>query len=535
MLYSVQSVFLELLLTMVNSSPTAPMSMLPEREFGGLKAPETTTDIYDSPMCSDQDANEKPQDLALLLMRNYSRNALPDKTPVNVIVEITIQDISDISAITGTFVIDFWISAIWQDSRLQFSHLDPCRRNLSLDHDMEPKLWSPNVCIVNSKATKVHDSPKPNILLMIFPNGTTWLNYRIRSEAPCAMELRNFPLDSIKCELVFESYSYNAAEVTLDWLQWSPVSTVKEEFNLPDFKLTNITHHKSTEMYTAGIWHRLFVNIYFDRLFGFYILQMYLPTYISVFISWIAFWMDTRALPARITLSVSSLMALTFQFGNIVRSLPKASYVKAIDLWMFGCVGFIFLSLVELAIVAYNDKMEDQRARTRRLSSLAPMLARNSGSGTADMLRLRELRRGGLLDYDPPEYSTNRKHRHSDLSFRDESDVPYADASDYRSEYGNNNGSSPNQLNMPNTPLIHNGPQENPGNASPNMNLHLPPPPRHFSLNNKWKRVTKRSELGGIIDRFSSIAFPTAFALFNAVYWTYYLSSYSTSGKMAAR
>ncbi|CAD5220716.1 unnamed protein product [Bursaphelenchus okinawaensis] len=529
MLYSVQSVFLELLLSMVTSSP-AMNDWDPQMGMRGT--PTSTTDVYDSSMCSDQNANEKSQDLALLLMKNYSRNALPDRTPVNVIVEITIQDISDISAITGTFVIDFWISAIWQDSRLQFSHLDPCRRNLSLDHDMEPKLWSPNVCIVNSKATKVHDSPKPNILLMIFPNGTTWLNYRIRSEAPCAMELRNFPLDSIKCELVFESYSYNAAEVTLDWLGWSPVTTVKDEFNLPDFKLTNITHHKSTEMYTAGIWHRLFVNIYFDRLFGFYILQMYLPTYISVFISWIAFWMDTRALPARITLSVSSLMALTFQFGNIVRSLPKASYVKAIDLWMFGCVGFIFLSLVELAIVAYNDKMEDQRARTRRLSSLAPMLARNSGSGAADMLRLRELRRGGLLDYDPPEYSTQRKHRTSDLSYRDDVDVPFVDTPEYRPDYVNNNntGNGQSHLAMPNTPLI----QTPEGTQVPSpINPHLPPPPRHFSMSNKWRRVTRRSELGGVIDRFSSIAFPTAFALFNAVYWTYYLSSYSTSGKMA--
>jgi hypothetical protein len=76
---------------------------------------------------------------------------------------------------SGTFVMDFWISAIWQDSRLRFSHIDPCRRNLSLDHDMEPRLWSPNVCIVNSKSTKVHDSPKPNILLMVRRGRGQWI------------------------------------------------------------------------------------------------------------------------------------------------------------------------------------------------------------------------------------------------------------------------------------------------------------------------------------------------------------------------
>jgi len=49
---------------------------------------------------------------------------------------------------------------------------------------------------------------------------------------------------------------------------------VKDDLNLPDFKLVNITYGKTVENYTAGLWHRLYVSIYFHRLFGFYILQV---------------------------------------------------------------------------------------------------------------------------------------------------------------------------------------------------------------------------------------------------------------------
>ena len=105
----------------------------------------------------------------------------------------------------------------------------------------------------------------------------------------------------------------------------------------------------------------------FRRLSGFYVQQAYLPTILTIHIcecdfitlsasmsslsAWIAFYLGPRDVPARTTLGISSLLALSFQFGSIVQSLPKVTYVKAIDVWMFGCMFMVFASLIELAIV----------------------------------------------------------------------------------------------------------------------------------------------------------------------------------------
>ena len=169
---------------------------------------------------------------------------------------------------------------------------------------------------------------------MIFPNGTVWVNYRLQVIGPCDMNLELFPMDVQVCSLVLESYSYNAAKVALNWRDWNPVRVLNcfsdvyslltndksyyflswnlqvfsiAKSKLADYTLYGIQWTKNSFDYAAGQWDQLTVSLTFSRAYGFYILQMYVPTYASVLISFISFWM--KSLPARVTLGVSSLMA----------------------------------------------------------------------------------------------------------------------------------------------------------------------------------------------------------------------------------
>ncbi|VDK72136.1 unnamed protein product [Litomosoides sigmodontis] len=299
-------------------------------------------------------------------MLSYDRKTIPMAEGVRVKVDLMVQAISSISEMTASFTADVFFSQIWLDPGLAFENITKCLANLTLSHRTIDDIWLPDVCFQNSKSTLVHSSPTPNIFLLIYPNGTIWVNYRVKVEAPCELDMSSFPMDVQRCTMTLESYSFNVARVRLDWFETAV--TLDLQGKLPDFELTRYTWQKQQFCYPAGQWDQLKVTFYFRRTYGYYILQLYMPTYTSVFISWIAFWMDSKCLPGRITLGVSSLMALTFQYGNVARSLPKVSYAKAMDVWIFASIGFIFFSLIELAVVGHVDKNANEKDDCRRES-----------------------------------------------------------------------------------------------------------------------------------------------------------------------
>uniref|UniRef100_A0A914D290 Neurotransmitter-gated ion-channel transmembrane domain-containing protein n=1 Tax=Acrobeloides nanus TaxID=290746 RepID=A0A914D290_9BILA len=98
------------------------------------------------------------------------------------------------------------------------------------------------------------------------------------------------------------------------------------------------------------------------REFGYYIVHLYLPGILLVFVSWISFWLDPSSVPGRVTLGVTTLLTMATQASSVSAHLPPVSYAKAIDIWIGMCTSYLFGSLIEFAIVTFlYDKQMRQK------------------------------------------------------------------------------------------------------------------------------------------------------------------------------
>ena len=87
-------------------------------------------------------------------------------------------------------------------------------------------------------------------------------------------------------------------------------------------------------------------------------IQSYVPSSLIVILSWVSFWINIDAVPARISLGVTTILTMTTQSSGSTRALPRVSYVKAIDVWMSTCLFFVFAALLEFAIVNVLSRKE---------------------------------------------------------------------------------------------------------------------------------------------------------------------------------
>ncbi|XP_014874964.1 glycine receptor subunit alpha-2-like isoform X1 [Poecilia latipinna] len=288
----------------------------------------------------------------------------PAGPPVNVTCNIFINSFGSIAETTMDYRVNIFLRQKWNDPRLAYSKYPDS--SLDLDPSMLDSIWKPDLFFANEKGANFHDVTTDNKLLRIFKDGNVLYSIRLTLILSCPMDLKNFPMDVQTCTMQLESFGYTMNDLIFEWLENGAVQ-VSEGLTLPQFimkeekELGYCTKHYNTGKFTC-----IEVKFHLERQMGYYLIQMYIPSLLIVILSWVSFWINMDAAPARVALGITTVLTMTTQSSGSRASLPKVSYVKAIDIWMAVCLLFVFAALLEYAGVNFVSRQQKEFLRLRR-------------------------------------------------------------------------------------------------------------------------------------------------------------------------
>ncbi|KAM6448530.1 gamma-aminobutyric acid receptor subunit gamma-3 isoform 1-T1 [Liasis olivaceus] len=310
-------------------------------------------------------------DVTLLLnklLREYDKKLRPDigMKPTVIDVDIYVNSIGPVSSINMEYQIDIFFAQTWTDSRLRFN--STMKKSLTLNSNMVGLIWIPDTIFRNSKTAEAHWITTPNQLLRIWNDGKILYTLRLTINAECQLQLHNFPMDKHSCPLIFSSYGYPQEEMIYRWRKNSVEAADQQSWRLYQFDFMGLRNTSDIVQTSAGDY--IVMTIYFDlsRRMGYFTIQTYIPCILTVVLSWVSFWIKKDATPARTALGITTVLTMTTLSTIARNSLPRVSYVTAMDLFVTVCFLFVFAALMEYATLNYYSSCRKPHCTKKKKS-----------------------------------------------------------------------------------------------------------------------------------------------------------------------
>uniref|UniRef100_A0A673AP06 Gamma-aminobutyric acid receptor subunit gamma-2 n=1 Tax=Sphaeramia orbicularis TaxID=375764 RepID=A0A673AP06_9TELE len=278
------------------------------------------------------------------LLDGYDNKLRPDigVKPTVIHTDMFVNSIGPVNAINMEYTIDIFFAQTWYDRRLKFNST---MKVLRLNSNMVGKIWIPDTFFRNSKKADAHWITTPNRMLRIWNDGRILYTLRLTIDAECQLKLNNFPMDEHSCPLEFSSCKFGHM---LTPYCFTPPS-------LHAYKYTHCGFEKETSELNEDTGDYVVLTVFFDlsRRMGYFTIQTYIPCTLIVVLSWVSFWINKDAVPARTSLGITTVLTMTTLSTIARKSLPKVSYVTAMDLFVSVCFIFVFAALIEYGTLHY--------------------------------------------------------------------------------------------------------------------------------------------------------------------------------------
>ncbi|XP_065075385.1 gamma-aminobutyric acid receptor subunit beta-like [Ochlerotatus camptorhynchus] len=458
--------------------------------------------------------------------------------PLHVGMDLTIASFDAISEVNMDYTITMYLNQYWKDERLAFNAYsiwgpdvggatgtggggtaigsrqydqngdmmiedDGANDVITLSGDFAEKIWVPDTFFANDKNSFLHDVTERNKLVRLAGDGSVTYGMRFTTTLACMMDLHYYPLDSQNCTVEIESYGYTVSDVLMYWRS-TPIRGV-EEAELPQFTIIGYETNDRKERLATGEYQRLSLSFKLQRNIGYFVFQTYLPSILIVMLSWVSFWINHEATSARVALGITTVLTMTTISTGVRSSLPRISYVKAIDIYLVMCFVFVFAALLEYAAVNYTywgARAKKKSKKNKEAEKKVSKKQENSGGcSSEDIIELQDVRMSPIASL---------RNRH----YANTTSSTGADAVDLAKFPPSFRISRPYGSSTRSSGLRYRG---NRGHNRPKM-LHAIK--RGASV---IKASIPKIKDVNVIDKYSRVIFPVSFAAFNAGYWIFYV------------
>ncbi|XP_053594666.1 glutamate-gated chloride channel isoform X1 [Microplitis demolitor] len=280
------------------------------------------------------------------------------------------------------YEVEFLLQQQWYDPRLRYSNRSRYEFLNAIHHHND--IWLPDTYFIMHGDFKDPLIPV-HFALRIYRNGT--VNYLMRRHLilSCQGRLNIFPFDDPQCSFAIESISYEQTAITYVWkndeatLRKSPSLTTLNAYLIRNQTITcpikaswragahvivdyedefdefgdskcSLCQRRFEEQ---GNYSCLKVDLIFTRDRAFYFTTVFIPGIILVTSSFITFWLEWNAVPARVMIGVTTMLNFFTTSNGFRSTLPVVSNLTAMNVWDGVCMCFIYASLLEFVCVNY--------------------------------------------------------------------------------------------------------------------------------------------------------------------------------------
>ncbi|PWA16353.1 hypothetical protein CCH79_00004479, partial [Gambusia affinis] len=373
------------------------------------------------------------------LLQGYDNKLRPDigVRPTVIETAVYVNSIGPVDPINMEYTIDIFFAQTWYDSRLKFNS---SMKLLMLNSNMVGKIWIPDTFFRNSRKSDAHWITTPNRLLRLWSNGRVMYTLRLTINAECYLKLHNFPMDEHSCPLEFSScrlsnvtfshfltleyvimtiffdlsrrmgyftiqtYIPCSMIVVLSWVQYSdgyPKNEITYRWQRRAVEVADQRYWRLYQFAFVGMRNTtdeahtqsgeyVIMTIFFDlsRRMGYFTIQTYIPCSMIVVLSWVSFWINKDAVPARTSLGITTVLTMTTLSTISRKSLPKVSYITAMDLFVSVCFIFTFAALMEYGTLHYftsNRQTKKSKANSSAQQRVPSMVNIRPGTSLLQM------------------------------------------------------------------------------------------------------------------------------------------------------